>query len=152
MFSVGSLYLSGLLASLLVGLATLAGFCLLIVPGVIIALGTMLYIYAIVDQDLGPVESLKESWRLTDGEKGRLFLWGLTCFGLMLAGFLVCCVGALVTGPICGIGTAMIYDNLKARKDGDAAGDSAGGGGSWDRPAPASRASATGDAPLGAKY
>ena len=61
LFSVGPFFLAGLVASLLAGLAQFAGFLLLIIPGIIIALGLFFYKYAIVDQDLGPIECLKES-------------------------------------------------------------------------------------------
>jgi len=157
LFGVARFYLPGLLATVLVGLATAAGLCLLIVPGVIIALGTMLYMFCIVDQNLGPIECIKESWRLTDGDKIRLFLWGLVCFGIMLLGLLACCVGMLVAGPVCGIGTALIYDNLlQTRGGGSGAGSSGGsddfsGGGQPSAP-PASRSSTSGDAPLSGKF
>jgi hypothetical protein len=111
-----------------------------------------------VDQDLGPIECLKESWRLTDNEKFDLFVWGLAVFGINLVGFLCCIIGLLVTVPLTAIGSAYIYDNMLRRK-GNALGedydpdathgsDSGYGGGTWDKPTPASRASTSGDAPL----
>jgi hypothetical protein len=42
LFSVGPFFLAGLVASLLAGLAQFAGFLLLIIPGIIIALGLIL--------------------------------------------------------------------------------------------------------------
>jgi uncharacterized membrane protein len=162
LFSVGPVYLSALLAGLVVGVAYLGGFVigaiLLWVPLVIMMLGFMMYKYAIIDQDLGPIECIKESWRLTDGEKGQLFLWGIVTFFVNLAGFLVCIVGLFITVPVTAIGTSYIYDNQlrrKGRADGSEVGGSGGGqGGSdysfdaADKPAPASRATTDGDAPL----
>ncbi len=158
LFTVGPFFLAALLAGLLAGLAQAVGLLLLIVPGIILALGLMLHKYAIVDQDLGPIECLKESWRLTDNEKFDLFLWGLAVMGINIAGFCCCIVGLLVTVPVTQIGTAYIYDNMLRRK-GNASGedydpDNIHGDGSgysdasYDRPAPSSRSSSSGDAPL----
>jgi len=112
LFSGTPVIVTGLVAGLLVGLATLAGTCLLIVPGIIAALGLMFVNWVVIDQGLGPVEALKESWRLTSGEKGGLFLWALVMCGVVLVGVLACCVGVLVAGPVVGLGTTIIYDNL----------------------------------------
>ncbi len=116
LFSATPVIVAGLVASLLTGLATLAGTCLLVVPGVIVALGLLFANWVIVDQGLGPVEALKASWRLTSGEKGRLFLWALVVVGLAIVGGLACCVGLLVALPVAGLGTTIVYDHLARLK------------------------------------
>jgi uncharacterized membrane protein len=116
LFSGRDVIVTGLLAGLLVALATLAGTCFLVVPGVILALGMMMVSWVVVDQGLGPVEAMKESWRLTGGEKGRLFLWALAACGVALVGLLACCVGLFVALPVLGLGTTIIYDELVRAK------------------------------------
>ena len=155
LFSIGPVYVTGLLANLLVMLAVFGGalvtWILLFIPLIIMMLGFYVYKYLIVDQDLGPVECLKESWRLTHGEKWDLFLWGIVVFFINLGGFLVCIVGLLFTAPLTAIATTVIYDNMvqrKGRADGSEADAPSSGGGSYDQPPPSSRATTDGDAPL----
>ncbi len=165
LFSIGPYYLTGLLASLVLGAAVLGGvlftWFLLFIPLFIMLIGFWMHKYLIIDQQLGPIECLKESWRITHGEKGDLFLFGLVTFFINLAGFLCCIVGLLITVPVTAIATSYIYDNIvqrKGRADGSEAppssggyGDDSFGDGSADRPAPASRATTDGDAPLFSK-
>ncbi len=85
---------------------------LLIVPGVIVALGLSMTTLCIVDKDLGTIDAMKESWRITTGQKGGLFVYGLLAFALLLAGVLACCLGTLVAAPVAAIGLAYIYLRL----------------------------------------
>lgn len=117
LFSGGRFLVPGVLASLLVGAGVILGLAVLIVPGVILALGWMFVQPLIVDRALGPVEAIQESWRLTRGEKGGLFLWMLVCVGLCLLGLMACGVGLLVAAPVCGLGTLLIYEDLLDRAD-----------------------------------
>lgn len=117
LFAGGRHLVPGMVASILVGLGVLLGCALFLVPGVILGLGWMYTQVLIVDRELGPVEAMQESWRLTRGEKGGLFLWSLVCLGTCLAGFMACGVGLLVAVPVCGLGTVLIYEDLSNRVD-----------------------------------
>lgn len=117
LFGGGRFLVPGVLASLLVGAGVILGLAVLIVPGVILALGWMFVQPLIVDRGLGPVEAIQESWRLTRGEKGGLFLWMLVCVGLCLLGVMACGVGLFVAAPVCGLGTLLIYEDLLDRAD-----------------------------------
>ncbi len=115
LFGGGRALVPGVLASLLVGAGVILGLAVLIVPGVILALGWMFVQALIVDRGMGPVEAMQESWRVTRGEKGGLFLWMLVCVGLCLLGLMACGVGLFVAAPVCGIGTLLIYEDLLER-------------------------------------
>jgi uncharacterized membrane protein len=119
MFNVGHLVVPTIVASMGVALAVFTGTMFLIVPGIILGLGLMFTQLVIADQEVsglsGAIDAMKESWRLTEGEKGNLFLWGLVGMCVMI-GALCTCVGIFVAGPVLGLGTAMIYDNLVQRK------------------------------------
>lgn len=105
-----SLILKGFLTQLLLGLVVLAGTCALLVPGIIAAIGLMLWPYAMVVENLGPVDSLKRSWQLMDGAKLPLFLFGLAVGLLsMFALPLTCFVGILVMMPFLYTGYALIF-------------------------------------------
>ena len=100
-------------ATVLVGLATGLGTLLCIAPGVILALGLMMSMPLVVDRDLGAVDALKESWRLTDGHKMQLFVFMLIGIGIVILGALACCVGAwLVAQPLVMLAQAYVYLKL----------------------------------------
>jgi len=99
-FRGGPYYLTVLGASLLVSLICFAGFLLLIVPGIIFALMFSQVFYLILDRNVGITESLELSKQITSGNKAMIFLLWLLSAGLILAGFLMCCVGLFFTVPL----------------------------------------------------
>ncbi len=114
-FSGKDVFLPVLLTSLLVGVATGIGFVLCVVPGVVLGLGLSMALPLVVDRGLGPIEALQQSWTMTTGHKGEVFLYGLASFVLVLAGFLACCVGVLFVGPVLQLGWFFIYIRLNGR-------------------------------------
>ncbi len=117
LFSGGRHLVPALIASLLVGAGVVLGLALFVVPGVILALGWIFVQPLIVDRNMGPIQAMQTSWRLTRGEKGGLFLWMLVCAGLCVAGLLACGLGLLVAAPVCGLGTLLIYEDLWDRAE-----------------------------------
>jgi hypothetical protein len=115
LFSGGRYLVPGIIASLLVALGVSLGFLLLVVPGVILSLGWMFTQLLLVDKNLGPVDAIKESWRITQGEKGGLFLWALVVLGVLLVGVMACGIGLFVAAPVVGLGTTLIYLDLERR-------------------------------------
>lgn len=101
-----------LLTQLLVGLAVIIGTALLIVPGVIAALGLAFALYYCVDLGEGPVEAVKRSWEATSGQKMKLFVFALACIGVLLAGLFACLVGLLVAYPLVMLAAAIIYTRI----------------------------------------
>ncbi len=107
----GGPFWSFLGAGLLVGLGVLGGMLLCIVPGVILALGWIFNAQLVVDRRLPALEAISESWRMTKGHKGDIFLFALLSMGVVLLGELACCVGVLVAIPV--VTTAIAYIYLK---------------------------------------
>lgn len=103
-------YLGG---QVLVGIAVIIGFILLIVPGVILALGLMFTSYLIIDKNRGPIEAMKESWRITKGNRWNLFLLVLAIIGINILGLLALVVGLLVSVPVSMIAIAHAYRTLE---------------------------------------
>ncbi len=101
-------------ASILYGLAVLAGLILLIVPGIILALRYSLFSYFVVERNLGPIASLKASAQATKGAKGALLGLGLVLGLINFAGFLALLVGYLFTYPMTAIAMAYAYRVLTA--------------------------------------
>jgi uncharacterized membrane protein len=103
-------YLAG---QILVGLVVILGFILLIVPGIILALGLLFSSYLIIDKGKGPIEAMKESWRITKGHKWQLLLFVLALAGLNILGFLLLLVGLLVTVPVTMLAMVHVYRKLE---------------------------------------
>ena len=114
-FSVGMLLgqgnklLTAVVASLLYYLIVLVGLVLLIVPGIYLALRLGQFENGIVDKDLGIIDSLKYSARITQGNVGNLFLLGLVCFLIVLAGLLALVVGVCFAGPLVFLANLVAY-------------------------------------------
>jgi len=117
LFGEGQLLFSVVIASIVVTIGVVIGLVLLVVPGVVLALGWGFYTYTMVDQNLDPIESLRESWRVTNGYKTRLLIVSVAIGILALLATLVTCgVGVLVVLPIVSLGQTLVYDSLLRRK------------------------------------
>ncbi len=93
-------FLAYLGAMILVGIITVIGFILLIIPGIVWSLRFMFVPYLVIDRKLGVFAAMKESTRITFGHKWQLAgLIGML-FLLNIAGFLALIVGLLVTIPV----------------------------------------------------
>lgn len=98
---------------ILTSIIVLIGFVLLIIPGIIAALGLMFVTYLIVDRHMNPIDAIKESWRITKGHKWELFLLALALIGLNIVGFLLLLVGLLVTVPVSMLAVVHVYRTLE---------------------------------------
>lgn len=96
-------------ASLLVALGVTVGFALLIVPGVVLALGWVFVTYLVIERRVGVLDAFGASWRATNGSKLSLLVLGLLCFAALLVGMLAFCIGYLVAIPVCMIALAYVY-------------------------------------------
>lgn len=105
-------FINYVLGSILYGLIVLAGFILLIVPGIIWGIKYQFYGYLIIDKKMAPVEALKKSAEMTSGLKLELLVFDLALVAIILLGFLVVFVGALVAIPITWLAAAFVYRYL----------------------------------------
>ncbi|MFA5898433.1 MAG: DUF975 family protein [Hyphomicrobium sp.] len=99
-------------AHILTGIAVGLGFVAFIVPGVILAAGLAFVPYLVIERGLGPIEAIKESWRITKGHKWPLFLLMLSLAGICLLGLLALVVGVFVALPIVLLAFAHAYRTL----------------------------------------
>ena len=100
-------------ANILVAIIVVIGLVLLIIPGIIAAVGLMFTKYLVMDKNLGPVQAIKESWRIT--KKHILHLVGLllVLIALNIAGAIALLVGLLVTVPLTLLVMAHVYRALE---------------------------------------
>src|SRR3989344_892928 len=89
------------------------GLIALIIPGIILALGFMFAQYLVIDKDRGAVESLKESWRITKGNRFNLFIFVLVLTVINILGALALLVGLLVSIPVTMLAVVHAYRTLE---------------------------------------
>lgn len=88
------------LASLLMTLIVLIGLCIFILPGIYLALRLQFYQAFIVEEDAGVLDSLKRSWKITEGQTLPLLLLLLAMCGIILVGVILFMVGVLFAVPV----------------------------------------------------
>jgi hypothetical protein len=84
---------SVLLVSVLVGLATLAGLILLVIPGIYIGVRLAVSIEALVVEGRRGTGSMGRSWELVGGH------WWHAAFTILIAGLITAVVNAVITAP-----------------------------------------------------
>jgi hypothetical protein len=113
-FSGGQYFVQFLVALIVGGLASVIGYALCLIPGIIVTLGLSLQAYLIVDQGLSGVDALKKSWEITKGHRLNIFFFCIIAFFVYLAGLLACFIGALlISAPLLMVAFAWIYMRIK---------------------------------------
>lgn len=96
-------------ASVLYYLAVFVGAIFLIIPGIYIAIRYMYYQTAIVDKDLGVMESFTYSSELTRENKWRIVGLGLMNFCVIVAGMLALLIGLIWALPVVVLAQTISY-------------------------------------------
>ncbi len=109
LFGEGRKFLRAIGASIIYFLGVAVGILLLIVPGIYLGLRYGQYFAAIVDRDLGVMESLNYSASITRNNKVNLVLLWLLSIAIMIGGILALCVGLLVAAPAISIMYLLAY-------------------------------------------
>ena len=109
-------YLPTLIAFLLVSVIVLVGCVLLIIPGIIAAIGLSQTFYVLQDRpELGAEGALRESWRLTwtNGRMWKVFFMNILIFFVTLGGLLALGVGLLFALPLVSVMAGGLYEELR---------------------------------------
>jgi uncharacterized membrane protein len=103
-----------LLSSILIAL----GFLLLIVPGVILALGWSQAYRIMHDKPrIGIWESMQESWNMMNGHKMDLFLLSLSFIGWFFLCLLTLGIGLLWLGPYVSTTLSLFYNKISGNEE-----------------------------------
>ena len=113
LFGQGSKLPRMLGAMLLFYLMVAVGLVLLIVPGIYLALRFGFFQYAIVDRNLGVIDSLKYSANLTKNNGLNLFGLFVMIFLVTLAGILALVVGLIFAIPVATLALPLAYRYLQ---------------------------------------
>jgi hypothetical protein len=109
LFSVVDVLPQLILGSVLYGLATFLGFCVLVLPGFVVSGVLMFTLPLIVDGGLDATDALAQSWRALKGQ------WLVAAVFHAVAGFVAwvgvcfCGVGFLLTAPLYCMSIAVLY-------------------------------------------
>lgn len=115
LFSGADRYLTALGATFLMILGIYLGFILLIVPGLILAMGLSLTLFFVADTKLGAVDCLKASWEATKGQRLPLFGFFLVAGLVAALGLVACGVGILATANVFFLATAIVFTRVSGR-------------------------------------
>jgi uncharacterized membrane protein len=85
----GNVLLANLLVAIIIGI----GIVMLIVPGIIFACKLAFVPYLVMDRKMEAVDAIRESWHMTTGHAGTIFLMGLTCIPVVLGGIICFFIG-----------------------------------------------------------
>ncbi|WP_102408123.1 hypothetical protein [Parabacteroides bouchesdurhonensis] len=88
------------IASIIVGITVLIGCIIFIIPGIYLALRLQFFQALIVEEDAGIIDSIKLSWKITEGQVGQLFILMLTMIGIAIIGLLLFGIGILFATPL----------------------------------------------------
>lgn len=98
--------------SLVYGLIVVLGYLLFIIPGIIWQIKYGFYQYLIIDKNMGPIEAIKESGKMTYGFKWKIFFLQLSILGICLVGLLFFGIGVLVAYPVSLLMMVYVYRKL----------------------------------------
>lgn len=113
LFGEGSKLLRTIGASILFGLMVFVGFLLLIVPGIYLAIRFGQFQAAIVDRDLGVLDSLGYSSDITNNNRMSLFGLAVLSMLIVLAGAIALCIGVIFAIPIVWLAGLTAYRSLQ---------------------------------------
>jgi uncharacterized membrane protein len=100
------------LASIAQGLIVLVGFILLIIPGIFFAIRLQYTCYLVIDKNLGPIEAIKTSWRITKQNAWNLFFFEIILALINILGVLLLLVGLFITVPLGMLANTFVYRKL----------------------------------------
>lgn len=105
---------------LLMLLAIIAGFILLVVPGIILGLAYAMVPFILRDHpELSATETLQMSRTMMEGHKGELLLLILSFFGWIILGIFTFFIGYLWLSPYMQMTTVKFYEQLRAEYEGE---------------------------------
>lgn len=107
-----------MVVTVLMYLGVLLGIVLLIVPGIVLALGWALAGPLVVDAGYSPMEALRESWEVMKGHKLQMFLFGIVAALICVAGLCACYVGLLVVMPAIVVAFLEAFRRITGRMEG----------------------------------
>ncbi len=112
LFRHGRYMINLIIGSILYTLILVVGLVLLVIPGIIWGIMFSQFFFLIVDKDLGPIESLKASAKITKGARWDLLALVIVSTLVLHLGFIALGIGIFVAAPLVNIAYAFVYRKL----------------------------------------
>jgi uncharacterized membrane protein len=112
LFEKANRIINFVVSSILYAIIVTVGFILLIIPGIIFMARFQFYQYAVLEKNIGPIQALKASWRITKDQVTNLILFWIVVLFINVLGALALGIGLFITFPLTMIATAYVYKKL----------------------------------------
>ncbi len=89
----GKNYFEIMLANFLTTIIMVAGFVLLIIPGIIFAVKLSFVPYLVMDKNMKAMDAIKQSWEMTGGYFWQIFLVGFLGLFIIIGGLILLVIG-----------------------------------------------------------
>ncbi|EMA56560.1 hypothetical protein [Halococcus thailandensis] len=97
---IGWVFLNSIVAGVVVGLLTMIGLVLFVIPGLFLSMSLLFTVIYIADEDENFISAIRDSWNLTSGNRWRLF-------GLYLVASILSMVVSSVPGFVLSSGSTL---------------------------------------------
>lgn len=114
LFSGFNRFVETLIAGLLMSIVVAIGMVLLIVPGIILALGLSMTFFIMADDaNISGLDALKQSWNMMNGHKWDLFCLEFRFIGWIILASITCGIGFIWLYPYMFTATLNFYRQLR---------------------------------------
>ena len=99
----------------LLTIAALVGFCLFIIPGIIVTVGLSMAPFILKDdKEISAMDALMKSWQMTQGHKMKIFWLGFSFIGWIILSLMTLGIGFFFLAPYMDTTFAHYYEDIKA--------------------------------------
>ena len=113
LFSIDNRWISFAFLGVIKYTLIIIGLLLFVVPGVYLTIRWMFAELLVIDQGMRPIQALKMSGEMTKGNMWKLFLFGIVVSVMIVIGFLLLGVGALVASVVVTLSMMKLYQELR---------------------------------------
>ena len=112
-FNLDSRWISFAFLGVIKSSIILLGFICFIIPGIYLAMRFMFAELLVVEKGMRPIEALRASSEMTKGKGWGLILFMLVSVALIMLGFFVFLIGAVIAGVVVSFATIRLYRDLQ---------------------------------------
>lgn len=105
------------LASVVIGIATVIGMFLLVIPGLVVMFFLYWTLHFVIDRNMNAIDALKSSFNAIKSDGGNLFVLALLNVLIIIVGFIALFVGLLVAMPIVMLASTVAYRTITGPSD-----------------------------------
>ena len=109
-------FIPSILTNLLLLICVSIGLLLLVIPGIIVAVRLSFAPFLVVDEELGPMDAIAESWRRTKGYGWKILGTWLLAIPITIGGLILFIVGVIPAAMWIYLAYASLYAAVTARR------------------------------------